>query len=97
MKRYETKGDTVVLYFDEIKSDLTCVSLDVHAVFRVEDVKSSTVKVYDYYQSEYSASSSYILPSGPSFHPYFEKLMMMLEINVYRFIRLRCGSSSSTR
>jgi len=64
VKRYETKGDTVVLYFDEIKSDLTCVSLDVHAVFRVEDVKSSTVKVYDYYQSEYSASSSYILPSG---------------------------------
>lgn len=68
MKRFEVKDDTVVLYFDEIGARSTCFSLDVHAVFHVEDVKDSTIKVYDYYQPEHSTSTSYILPSGALIH-----------------------------
>jgi len=66
VKRFEVKeDDVVVLYFEQIDARApTCVEFDVDAVFVVEDVKDSTVKIYDYYQPEHVTSTSYILPTA---------------------------------
>jgi len=65
VKRYEMKGDVIVLYFDEISSEReTCVSILLHAAYQVADVKDATIKIYDYYQPEHGRSISYHLPSG---------------------------------
>ena len=63
VKRYETKGDVIVLYFDEIANE-TCISVVVHPAFQVSDAKEANIKIYDYYQPEHSRSVSYNLPSG---------------------------------
>lgn len=63
IKRYESKADTIVLYFDQIIGH-TCVSLLVKPAFLVNDAKEANVKIYDYYQPEHSKSISYRLPSG---------------------------------
>ena len=65
VKRYEVKGDTVVIYFDQIAANHgTCVSLILQPAFEVNEAKDSPIKVYDYYQPEQSRSISYHLPSS---------------------------------
>ena len=65
MKRHEIKGDTVVLYFDQISANQElCVSLLAQHSFTVNDAKDANVKIYDYYQPEHSRSVSYNLPNG---------------------------------
>lgn len=67
MKRHEIKGDTVVLYFDQISSHSdVCVSLVAQHVFMVNDAKDANVKIYDYYQPEHSKTVAYNLPSSKS-------------------------------
>jgi hypothetical protein len=69
VKRHEIKGDTVVLYFDQISSHKDiCVSLVAQHVFKVNDAKDANVKIYDYYQPEHSKTVSYNLPNSKSFH-----------------------------
>ena len=70
MKRYETKGDVVVLYFDQIDSARdTCVNVSLHPAFEVNEVKESNIKIYDYYQPEHTKSIAYTLPSGNRYTP----------------------------
>ncbi|CAL4154476.1 unnamed protein product, partial [Meganyctiphanes norvegica] len=62
IKRYEVDGNLVTFYIDEFSSEDICVDFRVIREIDVEDAKPGTVKVYDYYQTEFSVSKSYTLP-----------------------------------
>nr|XP_053637252.1 LOW QUALITY PROTEIN: alpha-2-macroglobulin-like [Cherax quadricarinatus] len=61
-KRYEVDGSTVTFYIDEFSPEDICLSFRIIREIEVQDVKPGTVKVYDYYQPEFSVSTSFVLP-----------------------------------
>ncbi|KAK7070011.1 hypothetical protein SK128_004121 [Halocaridina rubra] len=71
-KRYEVDGSKVTFYIDELTKKEVCLAFRVIREVDMEDVKPGTVKIYDYYQPEFSISKSYTLPNddvcefGPS-------------------------------
>ncbi|XP_047484789.1 alpha-2-macroglobulin-like isoform X4 [Penaeus chinensis] len=62
IKRYEVDGSKVMFYIDEFSPEDLCVEFRVIREIDVEDAKPGTIKVYDYYQPEFSISKSYVLP-----------------------------------
>ncbi|XP_042230883.1 alpha-1-macroglobulin-like [Homarus americanus] len=62
LKRYEVDGSKVTFYVDQFSSEEICVNFQMLREVDVEDVKPGTVKVYDYYQPEFSVTESYTLP-----------------------------------
>ncbi|XP_042877999.1 alpha-2-macroglobulin-like isoform X10 [Penaeus japonicus] len=62
IKRYEVDGSKVMFYIDEFSPEDLCVEFRVIREIDVEDAKPGTIKVYDYYQPEFSVSKSYVLP-----------------------------------
>ncbi|XP_068236577.1 alpha-1-inhibitor 3-like isoform X6 [Palaemon carinicauda] len=61
-KRYEVDGNKVTFYVDEMSKNKICLSFRVIRDITMEDVKPGTVKIYDYYQPEFTVSKSYTLP-----------------------------------
>ncbi|XP_070000255.1 alpha-2-macroglobulin [Penaeus vannamei] len=62
IKRYEVDGSKVMFYIDEFSPEDLCVEFRIIREIDVEDAKPGTIKVYDYYQPEFSISKSYVLP-----------------------------------
>lgn len=56
IKRYEVDGYKVTFYVDEFSPEDICLTFRMIREIEVEEVKPGTVKVYDYYQPEYSVS-----------------------------------------
>lgn len=56
IKRYEVDGSKVMFYIDEFSPEDLCVEFRVIREIDVEDAKPGTIKVYDYYQPEFSVS-----------------------------------------
>nr|XP_053636062.1 alpha-1-inhibitor 3-like [Cherax quadricarinatus] len=59
VKRYEEAGSLVSVYMNELTATRTCVDFRVIREVEVENIKTGTVVVYDYYQPEFSVSKSY--------------------------------------
>merc|ERR1712048_99480 len=59
LKDVEMKGKDAVLYFNMLNEDFKCVTLLVHQTSRVQNTKPALIKVYDYYDTDLSASLSY--------------------------------------
>jgi len=57
MMRYETEGQDVNLYFDQIKD--VCFSFNIFQETVVKNTKPAPVTVYDYYEPELSATTMY--------------------------------------
>lgn len=62
IKRYEVDGSKVTFYIDEFSKADICLEFRMLREVDVEDVKPGTVKVYDYYEPEFTISKSYTLP-----------------------------------
>lgn len=56
IKRYEVDGLMVTFYIDEFSAEDICLTFRIIREIEVDDVKPGTVKVYDYYQPEYTVS-----------------------------------------
>ncbi|XP_076068941.1 alpha-1-inhibitor 3-like isoform X2 [Oratosquilla oratoria] len=63
-KRFEVDGSVVLFYIDELTSEALCATFKVTREVDVENPKPGTVRVYDYYQPEFSLDESYVLPSA---------------------------------
>jgi len=61
LKRWEVASNKVVFYFDSLGARRRCFQLLVQRETEVEDAKSAVASVYDYYQTEFSLSTSYAL------------------------------------
>nr|AJE25828.1 alpha-2-macroglobulin [Macrobrachium rosenbergii] len=61
-KRYEVDGNKVTFYVDEMSKNKICLTFRIIREVDMEDVKPGTVKIYDYYQPEFTVSKSYTLP-----------------------------------
>ncbi|XP_076068974.1 alpha-2-macroglobulin-like protein 1 [Oratosquilla oratoria] len=61
-KRFEVDGSVVLFYIDEFTSEELCATFKVIREVDVEKPKPGTVRVYDYYQPEFSLDQSYVLP-----------------------------------
>ncbi|KAK7473610.1 hypothetical protein BaRGS_00035157, partial [Batillaria attramentaria] len=59
LKRRETENTKLVLYFDEIGAAYTCARMSLLRTRMVAKSKPVAVRVYDYYQPEYQATSFY--------------------------------------
>ncbi|KAF2362522.1 Alpha-2-macroglobulin thiol-ester bond-forming [Trinorchestia longiramus] len=59
IKRYEVDGSKVLFYIDQFTSEETCVEFSSTQEAKVENAKPGTVKVYDYYEPEFSISETY--------------------------------------
>jgi len=61
VKRYEVDGLKVMFYINELTADQTCVNFGVKREMVVDEAKPGTVKVYDYYEPEFTISETYDL------------------------------------
>ncbi|XP_023246996.1 murinoglobulin-2-like [Copidosoma floridanum] len=59
VKRFEENQDTVVIYFDKLTSQKTCISLQAVRENVVDNAEPGNIKLYDYYQQELTVSTSY--------------------------------------
>ncbi|KAK7473608.1 hypothetical protein BaRGS_00035155 [Batillaria attramentaria] len=59
LKRRETENTKLILYFDEIGAAYTCARMSLLRTRMVAKSKPVAVRVYDYYQPEYQATSFY--------------------------------------
>lgn len=57
IQRYEVEKDNVVLYFNKLTSQKTCVSFVVNREHVVDLPEPANIKLYDYYQQELSVST----------------------------------------
>ena len=55
----EEEDNMVILYFDEITRQETCVTLEVEQVTNIKNRKEASVTVYDYYNRDEMASILY--------------------------------------
>jgi len=55
----DEKENKVVLYFDQISQQETCVKIEVKKVTNIKNSKDATVTVYDYYNREETATVLY--------------------------------------
>ena len=55
----DEKNNMVVLYFDQIARQQTCVSFEVKEVTNIKDRKDAMVTVYDYYNRDETATVLY--------------------------------------
>lgn len=59
LKDIETKGKNLYFYFNRLENKTTCVSFVVDQEQAVEKSKEVPIKVYDYYDTEKSATTMY--------------------------------------
>jgi len=61
VQRVETDNEEnkVVFYFDEMTIDEKCIEIELKQVIFIEDAKDATVTVYDYYNTEETATILY--------------------------------------
>ena len=62
VKRYEVDGLKVMFYINELTADQTCVNFGVKREMVVDEAKPGTVKVYDYYEPEFTISEVSSIP-----------------------------------
>ena len=48
-----------MLYFDEMTMDQNCVEIEMKQVMFIEEAKDATITVYDYYNTEETATILY--------------------------------------
>ena len=53
--------EKIVFYFDTLSRDINCMEVEVKQLMVVEDSKPALITVYDYYNTEESASTFYNL------------------------------------
>ncbi|KAK3096606.1 hypothetical protein FSP39_001625 [Pinctada imbricata] len=59
LQKYETDGNMVHLYFDQLDTLRRCFYFDVEQNIEVTDPKPAFVKVYDYYETDLSVTKQY--------------------------------------
>lgn len=59
VKRFEEDRGIVMIYFDKLTGQKTCISFTVTRKDIVDRLEPANVKLYDYYQQELTVSSSY--------------------------------------
>ncbi|GIY39970.1 alpha-1-inhibitor 3 [Caerostris extrusa] len=62
LKRHELDGNQVNLYFNELTNEAKCFMFFIKSEAEVEDIKPSSVKLYDYYQPELEITKEYTIP-----------------------------------
>nr|XP_012138167.1 PREDICTED: murinoglobulin-1-like [Megachile rotundata] len=63
VKRFEENNDVVVIYFDKLFDEKTCVSFTIIRENFVDYLEPANVILYDYYQQELMVYSNYKVPS----------------------------------
>ncbi|XP_055938471.1 pregnancy zone protein-like isoform X2 [Argiope bruennichi] len=63
LKRHELEGNQVNLYFNELTNDRKCFMFFIKSEIEIEEIKPSSVKLYDYYQPELEITKEFTLPS----------------------------------
>lgn len=66
LKRYEVDNQKVLFYFDELLPEKTCVEFKILREIKVTDLKSGTVRVYDYYEPEFIVTEVRIMGTRTS-------------------------------
>merc|ERR1712179_883381 len=59
IKRTESQDRKVILYFDEISTTPTCITMDVYRVGMVAKSKPAAVRLYDYYEPKNQVTKFY--------------------------------------
>ncbi|XP_076248907.1 alpha-1-macroglobulin [Calliopsis andreniformis] len=63
VKRFEEDHGVVTLYFDKLTNEKVCVSFQVEREVIVDRLKPENVKLYDYYNREFTILKSYSFPA----------------------------------
>ncbi|GBM07626.1 hypothetical protein AVEN_121459-1, partial [Araneus ventricosus] len=66
LKRHELDGNRVNLYFNELTNDQKCFKFFIKSETEVEEIKPSSVKLYDYYQPDLEITKDFTIPSACS-------------------------------
>lgn len=71
LKRHDVSGNYVHFYFYELTNEQKCFQFLIKNDLEVENAKPATVKLYDYYQTEWEVTKNYEIPSTcvPSSQP----------------------------
>nr|BAR45611.1 alpha-2-macroglobulin [Scolopendra japonica] len=59
LKRWDTEGDQLNLYFDQLNAQEKCFSISITEKVEVKDTKPAIVTIYDYYQPELFVRKNY--------------------------------------
>lgn len=87
IKRYEVDGSKVTFYIDEFSPEDLCIEFQILREVDMEDVKPGSVKVYDYYQPEFSVSKVSVYTGF--FCECVKKGRFSFTFNIYKNLPLR--------
>jgi CD109 antigen len=64
LKRIENDDNKIVLYFDELTGDNTCLTIKSEKIQMVSNVQKATVKLYSYYDPSSADTAFYVPPEA---------------------------------